>query len=57
MYGCVYVLHLATCTYCMYRVDVFQFLFVEKGFIAERGYKECGCEDDKYSLVNGTYEM
>ena len=35
----------------MYRVDVFQFLFVDKGVIAERGYKEeYGREDfdDKY---------
>ena len=26
-------------------MDVFQFLFVDKGVIAERGYKEYGCED------------
>ena len=41
-------LHLATCTYV--QSDVFQFLFVDKGFIEERGYKECGREDfeDKY---------
>ena len=29
----------------VYRVDVFQFLFVDKGVIAERGYKEYGRED------------
>ena len=42
-----WALHLIT---PMYRVDVFQFLFVDKGIIAERDYQVYGREDfaDKY---------